>query len=422
MAAKFTPKKKDKTMADANQAMSVLVTGGAEGAGLATVRALLRRGHKVAATACDAEGALALRLAGALPVFPDLSRASEILSVLRMTEAEAVVHAGPQYFGGSPHASDDYAERADQLVDFTAALTGAAQARGVKRLISLSFAYLYEAGHGAAKEGDHDMREGDYAPMLAAENCLRESGLSGYIVRSAYVYGGNSADTAALASAIKSARRLPAGSLPAAWIHEDDLASAIVALLEAVDEPSGMETVNAAATTATPDDYCGALAQALGLGAPRFATSGFLSALREKTLRDKLLTREIRIDGAHLRERFGWVPRHDSLESGMEATALVWRMKDAVHEDDFYNRYQDEAAAAIEAFAYDVPLPEPAAASEAPAAEEAAAAPAPEPVKAAAPPPADGPTPWNEDDAKREERRRRALERKAKRAARSAGA
>ena len=86
----------------------------------------------------------------------------------------------------------------------------------------------------------------------------------------------------------------------------------------------------------------------------------------------------------------------------------------------YWNAYEDKAAQAIENFAYDVALPEPVAAAEAPGGE-AVAAPAPTPVKTAAPPPSDGPTPWNEDEAKREERRRKALERKAKRAAKGGG-
>ncbi|MYE25776.1 MAG: NAD(P)-dependent oxidoreductase, partial [Chloroflexi bacterium] len=219
-------------MAEAKQSMNILVTGGAEGVGLAAVRALLQRGHKVAATACDAEGALAVRMAGALPVFPDLGRASEIASALAMTKAEAIVHAGPQYYGGSPQAADRFSAYSNELVNVTAAVAEAAKQHGVMRIVSLSFGYLYEAGHGAAKEGDHDAREGDYAPMLQSESLIRASGLSGTIVRGGYIYGGNSADTAALADAIKGSRRLPAGAAPASWIHEDDLAAAIAALLE----------------------------------------------------------------------------------------------------------------------------------------------------------------------------------------------
>ena len=55
------------------------------------------------------------------------------------------------------------------------------------------------------------------------------------------------------------------------------------------------------------------------------------------------------------------------------------------------------------------------------AAPAAVAASATASVPASSPAPAEGATPWSEDDAKREERRRKALERKAKRAAKSGG-
>ncbi|MCY4146514.1 MAG: 4Fe-4S binding protein, partial [Chloroflexi bacterium] len=62
--------------------------------------------------------------------------------------------------------------------------------------------------------------------------------------------------------------------------------------------------------------------------------------------------------------------------------------------------------------------PRPAAkAAPAPAKKEAQPTPAP----AAQSPAAEGATPWSEDDAKREERRRKALERKARRAAKRGG-
>ena len=409
-------------MAEANRQMSVFVTGGAEDAGLATVRALLKRGHKVVASACTAEGALALRQAGALPVYPDLGRASEVLSALQMAQADAIVHAIPQFCGGLPHSGEAYAGRGEQLLRFTRGVAEAAAAQGVQRIVALSFGYLYEAGQGAAKEGDHDTHDGDYAPMLAAEKLLKDSGLTGYVVRCGYIYGGNNPSTTALADAIMASQRLPSGELPASWIHEDDLAAAFVTLLETEAEGEGIQIINAADDSAcSPDDCAGAVAAALGLGAPRFATAGFFDMLREKTLRDKLLGREAVLSSQKLKDEYGWQPRHSNVESGMEAAALVWRMRDAVSADDYYNMYEDKAALAIENFAYDVALPEPVAATEAPAARQAEAAPQPAPVAAAAPPPSDGPAPWNEDDAKREERRRKALERKAKRAARGGG-
>jgi len=408
-------------MAEAKQSLNVFVTGGAEAVGLATVRALMRRGHKVVATACDAEGALALRLAGALPVYPDLSRASELLSNLQLAKADAVVHAGPQYFGGLPHSAQEVAAHTDQLLSFTAAVVQAAKAHGVHRFVSLSFGYLYEAARGAAKEGDRDARDSDYAPMLEAEAILCDSGLNGFILRSAYIYGGNSAPTATLAKSIKKSRTLRSGAEPASWIHEDDLAAAIVNLLEAEGDVNGVETINAADDAPrSPDEFVAALCAALGLSAPGFGGGGYLAGLRQKTFRDKLLEREIVINSDALRERCAWHPRHGSLESGLEATALTWRMKDAVDADDFY-KYEDKAAEAIASFAYDSALLTPVAVEEKPAPRAEATVEKTAPVEASAPPPADGPTPWNEDDAKREERKRKALERKAKRAARQSG-
>ena len=359
---------------------------------------------------------------GALPVYPDLGRASEVLSILQLTKADVLVHAGPQFYGGTPHASSEYAASADQLTAFTSAVSDAAQEHGVKRVVSLSFGYLYESGRDAASEGDADVHDSDYSPMLRAESILRDSSLNGFIIRSGYVYGGRSADTAALADSIKRSQKLPAGTEPASWIHEDDLAAAILALLETDDEVSGIEFINAAADSpCSPNDFAAALARSIGLSEPSYASDGFLSMFREKTLRDHLLARTNVIDSSRIRERLGWRSAHSSIESGLEATALVWRMKDALNPADSYTSYHDKAAEAIEAFAYDIALPEPVAADVKPAAAEPVAAPKPAPVTAAAPAPSAGPTPWNEDEAKREERRLKALERKAKRAAKSAG-
>ena len=408
-------------MAEASTALNVFVTGGAEDVGLATVRALLKRGHKVVASVCGAEGALAVRQAGALPVFPDHSRASEVLSILKLAEADVVVHAFPQFCVGAPQADVDYAARGEQLGAITKGVVQAAQSHGVKRLVALSCGYLYRAGQGAAREGDPDARDSAYAPLLAAEALLNESGLSGYIVRSGYIYGGNNPTTNTLADAIKASKRLPAGTQAASWIHEDDLADAIAALVEADEASDGIEIVNAADDSPrSPNDFAETTAAALGLGALSFAGAGPFAMLRQQSFRDKLLARESIIDSSALKERFGWQPRHGSIESGLEACALVWRMRDAVEADDFYNVYEDKAAEAIESFAYDVALPEPVAEAQAPVVEPAAAVPAAPAPKAAAPPPSDGPTPWNEDDAKREERRRKALERKARRAAQQA--
>ena len=402
-------------MAESKTTFNIFVTGGSESAGLAAVKALLGRGHRVTAATGDAEGALAIRQAGALPVYPDLTREGEALSSLRMANAEALVHAAPQIFGSPPQA--DSADAAC-LVQSSQTVLRAAKAHGLRRVIVISFAYLYQADHGeAATEGSPDVHDSDYEPMLAAEAAWLESGLNARVIRAGYIYGGRSMATGALAQRIKQSRPLQNGPRPASWIHEDDLAAAIAALIEADDGQAGAEIINVAADKPqSPNDFASGLSHALGLDAPRLAKPGLMAQLRGESRRGKLLKREIVIDSGKIKGKYGWRARYADVAQGLEATTLVWRMREASNPADFYNVYEDKAAAAIAAFKHEQALPAPMTEEKPPARVVEKTAPA----KTSAPPPSDGPTPWNEDEAKREERRRRALERKAKRAAKRA--
>ncbi|MCY4146581.1 MAG: NAD(P)-dependent oxidoreductase [Chloroflexi bacterium] len=391
-------------MAEQTDRMSVLVTGGDSGAGLAAVKALQAKGYRTTATASDAAGALAIRQLGALPVFPDLRRASEISSILRVVEADAILHASAQAILGVPQMDVDYADAGARILAETQAVAQAAQEHGLKRLVALS----------AGQPGER---------LQTAESALQASGLRGFILRAGYVYGGNSCATTALAAMIKRSATPPSGGKPASWIHEDDLAAAMLRLLTSEMPDDGMAILTAADDSPrTPDNFAIAMAQALGLGAPRFAKPGFFSRLRQPSARERLLAKENLLDSRDLREAVGWSPRHATIESGLEATTLTWRLNDAVRAADYYEIYADEAAEAIAKRESGAGLPPPPVVAAAAPVQEAVAAAQPEPVKAAAPPPpSDGPTPWNEDEAKREERRRKALERRAKRAAKRAG-
>ena len=268
-------------MAEANAKLSIFITGGSESAGLATARACLAAGHKVTATARDADGALAIRQAGALPVYPDLSRASAVYSTLMMAKADALIHAAPQTLGGVPHGDVDYEAEGAELERIARSVVSAAQGAGVKRLIGISFGCLYAGDHGAAKEGSHDAHGADYAAMLSAEKALLDANMDGFVLRAGYIYGGKSPATSQLAAAIKRSEALPDGSQPASWIHEDDLAAAIVALLEA--DSDGMRLLNAASDMpCSPNDFAIALSESLGLAAPDFTTGGPFAFLRRQ--------------------------------------------------------------------------------------------------------------------------------------------
>lgn len=403
-------------MAESKKTFNIFITGGSESAGLAAAKTLLANGHQVVAATNSADGALAIRRAGALPVYPDLTRESEVLSSLRMTNADVLVHAAPQNLGGLPQVGFD---NADCLVKSSQAVLRAAKTHGLRKIIAISFAYLYAAHQGdPATEDAHNVHGGHYQPMLAAEAAWLDSGLNVRVIRAGYIYGGGSRATAALAEDIKRSRRLPDGRRPASWIHEDDLAAAIAALIEADDDPPAAEIINAAADAPqSPNDVAASLSHALGLRPPDFAVPGWMTRLRGETLSDKLLKREAVIDSRKIKARYSWRARYATIEPGMEATTLAWRMQEAGDPADFYNVYEDKAAAAIEAANSERTLPPTIAEDEKPAAPPA---PKPKPIQASAPPPSDGPTPWNEDEAKREERRRKALERKAKRAAKRA--
>jgi len=401
---------------EAKQALNVLVTGAAYSAGYATVKALRRRGHTVVAAVQDADGAQALRQLGALPAYPDLQRASSLRSLLQMAEVNAIVHAAPQALAGIPHETRVDARATQDCADMANALAQALRSYPVPRIVALSFAYLYAESASAVTEDAANSKESAWQPLLSAEAALSQPHIQATILRAGAIYGGKSPATSELAAAIKRSQRVPSSEASTAWIHEDDLAQAIVALLEA-PPPTGTAIFNAAAVKASPNAFAQALAESLGLPSLRFAGDGFIRRLRSPAPSERLLTRKTHINSDKLAQLLAWQPRHTSLASGLEATALAWRMQAAGRSADFYEKYEDLAAKAIAEISYDLPLPAPDPAPSAPKPAPKQPAPVAAKAKTSA---AAGPAPWNESDAKREERRRRALERKAKRAAKQA--
>lgn len=413
-------------MADEKKTLNIFVTGGSEGAGLATVKALVSNGHKVVATTTDADGALAIRQAGALPVYPDLTKEGEILSMMRMANADVVVHAAPQIFGGVPQSDFDYASKLDWLVDTTNAVVHAAGKNEVDKIISISFGYLYDGHHGdASTEDAHTVHDNVYDAMLQAEAAVIDGGINGYVIRAGYIYGGYSTGTSMLADEVRHSRAIHNGKHNASWIHESDLASAVVALVEAESDGDSLsEIINVADDTPqSPNAFAQKLGDILGFTSVSYASPGFMTIVRGETLRDKLLAREVVLDTGKIKSKYGWAPQYATVEAGLDASALIWRMQDATDPTDYYG-YEDKASAAIAERRQQLALGIPAEVEEE---EEAPAEAKPEPKKAApakaesTPPASDGPTPWTESDAKMEERRRKALERKKLRAAKKGG-
>lgn len=406
-------------MADEKTPLNIFVTGGSTSAGLATVKALVRNGHKVVATTTNADGARAIRNAGALPAYPDLTREGEILSAMRMANADIVVHAAPQKFGQIPQANFDYVGKAQWLVDSTNAVVSAAGRNEVNKIISISFGYLYDVHHGeSATEDGHVVHGKEYEPMLHAEAAVLDGGIDGYVIRAGYIYGGNSMGTTSISEVIRNGHSVPSGKHHAAWVHEDDLAQLIVKLVEAEsDKDTLAEIINAADDhPQTPDAFAQLLGNETGITALSYASSGgIMTLIRGETLRDKLLAREISLDSTKARQKYGWKPQYASAEAGMDATSLIWRATEATVYDD--HDYVDKAAEAIAALESGIALALPEEVEEeAPAKVEEKPKPAPKPQASKPAEEPDGPTPWSESEDAMEERRRKALERKKARA------
>lgn len=412
-------------MTDEKKTFNIFVTGGSEGAGLATVKALVSKGHNVVATTTGADGALTIRQAGALPVYPNLTREGEILSMMQMANADIVIHAAPQIFGGMPQSDFDYQSHLDWLIDSTNTVVHAAGKNEVDKIISISFGYLYEEHHGeASDEGGHTVHDNTYDAMLKAEAAVLDGGIDGYVIRAGYIYGGSSSSTIGVADVLKNGRPLHNGTHTASWIHEDDLASAIVALVEAESDTDSLaEIINVADDhPQSPNEFAQQLGTVLGFASVGFASPGFMTMVRGETLRDKLLKREVNLDTSKIKEKYGWQPQRVTAEAGLDASALMWRMQDAIDPTDYYD-YEDVASKAIAERREAIKLGIPAQVEEV---EEKPAEAKPQPKKeaapaAASPPASDGPTPWNEDEAKKEARRLKALERKKARAAKKGG-
>jgi len=405
-------------MADDKKILNVFVTGGSEGVGLAVTKALLHKGHKVFATTSDADGALAIRRAGALPVYPDLTRAGEVLSALRMAEADVIVHAAPQVLGGVPQADFDYKSHTDWLVDSTNAVVEAAGQNEVNKIVSISFGYLYDGHHGdASTEDTHMVHDSAYDSMLQAEAAVLDGGIDGYVVRAGYIYGSTSHGTSNLVESIMASQSIYEGNQPTSWIYESDLADAIVTLVEAEsDDDTLAEIVNVASDeTSTPNDFTTALGESLGIVGLNFSTPYLMTILRGETLRDKLLAREVVLDTSKIKTKYGWQPQHATIASGLDAAALIWRMSDATTVAEYYDNYEDKAGDAILALKSGQALQLPVEVVKEEPVKEKAVVEKKAPVKAAAPA-VDGETPWTDDEAKKEARRLKALERKRKRA------
>jgi nucleoside-diphosphate-sugar epimerase len=222
----------------------------------------------------------------------------------------------------------DWAYYTRLLETGTAACAQAAGLAGVKLLVHTSSAFAYGDTHGDIVDESvhlsHDTAL--FAAVSAGEAAALNGTVPACVLRAGFNYGPGSDSLEALHRALINRSRLDLGDgeNAAAWVHEADLARAIVLAVE--QQPAG-EVFNIADTnTLSPLEFASRFADTLGVPALRQLKipSSFRQFMTDATAR-AILETSVRLSSAKARESLGWTPQYTTIEGGLEQTLLVWR-------------------------------------------------------------------------------------------------
>lgn len=316
-------------MAD-KQILNIFITGAGQGVGLAAVTEAVRRGHKVVgATEQGTVGAKRIRLAGGIPVYPDLSRESAIYSALMMAKADVIINAAPQALNGVPFVGIDYAAKAAWLKASTEALLGAAGRADIKRIIQLSAAVIYgDTHHEAVDEDFHGHSHHILSKAFAeAEDMVFDGAIPVYALRTGYIYGSHEACTE-VAKMMRNGKSMPKGHHKTAWVHEDDVATAALLIAE-LGEDKALETVYniAGEESLSPAQFIDTFGKAFGIGEP-MTLGGIALQFSTSAEQRELLEMGTLLDTSKAKTELNWKPT-TSIEAGLDKMMLRWRAEAA---------------------------------------------------------------------------------------------
>lgn len=310
---------------------SVFITHADSAVGRALVEAWVKQGARVAgSTVHGTAGAAAIRSAGAIPTYTDLSREGDIRSTLAMIKADVVIDLSSMQINTLPFSKVDVNPAALDVVP----LLNAAHAAGVKRLIYVSFLGAlpgaghddHAHGHEAAAETTELSRDNDVFRALArAESVLLKSDLNVTVLRAGYVYGDRDPAVEGLVQAMKAGRPLVNAPAHVPFVHVDDLAAAIVRAAKAESLPSRVYHI-ADDHPLSFNEFAARLGAALGIGAPLHLP---LLNVLVRGLQETLLTHSVHADNALAKAELGWEPRFPTVDAGFAQMLLEWRAAEA---------------------------------------------------------------------------------------------
>jgi len=334
--------KEANTESTENNQLRIFVTAGDYAAGYYLIREAVRAGHQVVGTTeLGTVGAYRIRRLGGVPVYPELTREGALRSAIAMLKADVVVNAAPAaHFNGLPFHKVDYKNEIALLTEGTKALLAAAQTvKSVKYFVHISLACLYgDTGSEKATE-ETPVRGGNilFDAAVHAETAVQQSALESTILRAGFEYGALSPSALGVIKAIQSGKPLPSGNGLAAWVHDVDVARAIMLLIERV---STGETVapllNIVDDTPTHvDDMLSKIGGELGISTtPRI--SAFWKPLRVGDIQTTLLEQNTHVENSKAKEELGWMLKHPAQDRGIDDMLLILRAETAgsAHDDE----------------------------------------------------------------------------------------
>jgi nucleoside-diphosphate-sugar epimerase len=310
------------------QPLSIFITGADQGAGLALLSAASRAGCKVVGTSSSGtEGAVRIRKMGGIPTYPDLTQGGEIRSMLLMAKPDVIVHCAPQSLGGIPQIAQDYNAELRKLLIGTQTLAAVAAEVGVQKIIHLSYAALY--GHTstpATEDQETHAENAFFDAALQAEAAVLDGAVPAVVVRAGSIFGGWHDATRKLAQILTDGRSVLSGHHPISWVHEDDLASALLLLAQSDVEAGSIFNV-ALDETASPNEFARQFGVEFGPGEPS-KIPGFLIPLRTSELQREMMELHTPVDSSKIKA-LGWEPQYPSLKAGIDRSLLIWRAEEA---------------------------------------------------------------------------------------------
>ncbi|MEL6308181.1 MAG: NAD(P)-dependent oxidoreductase [Chloroflexota bacterium] len=241
---------------------TLFVTGAANGVGLALTTLAVKAGYKVVGTTdLGTVGAYRIRHAGGIPAYPDLTRESAVYSAIQMAKADVVIHAAAQDLNGIPQAKVNYDDKLAWLKASTEAIFAAAGRADVDRIVHLSAANAYADSHEPVSEdASLDTRSTLGSALHSAEEVVLDGGIPGYVLRTGYIIGTHNS-SAVVTEMLRAGQSMMTNDHAVAWAHEDDVARAIMAIIELEEDTSVANvTISPAKKPSPQQNLCAVLA------------------------------------------------------------------------------------------------------------------------------------------------------------------